>query len=781
VESSSDVTRSFFALIERIPEGVILIDPSGIIRAWNKEMETLSETPTGRVIGEKLWDVQFSFIPTEERSSETYRELMDTFRRTIGDPESPDFRRTFERYYTLPSGSTKYVQTLLFPLELPGGTHLCGVLRDITERRRAEAGIYRREIRFQTLIDTMAHGFLCIDEEGNIETANQAAVDILGIPREELTRRSIYDKDWKVVRADGSEYTEEELPVRKHISSGESQRGIISGVYNPRERRYRWLLTNTTRVSGEYNEACGYYVTFSDITDLKETADSLRESRKRYREFFDDDLTGDLISDVDGKILDCNAAFAGMFGFSSVEEAKEHSMAELHWPPETRKNFLDLLVRERRLENLEYEFRTLRGKPLYAVMNVIGIFDDDDELTAIRGYIFDITSRRRLQEQLFQSQKLEAIGKLTGGIAHDFNNMLTVIQGFTRFMLKDEEPDTKRFTYLQEIDKASSRAASFINQLLAFSRRQVMDLEPVELNTLLSDSLAMIKRLIGEHIELHLIPTKGSTRVMADQGQIIQILMNLTANSRDALPTGGLLVLRTRRIRLSGPIDMGGFSLRENRYVEILIADNGEGMDAKTKKMVLEPFFSTKGLGKGTGLGLSTTYGIIKQLDGYLLYESEPTRGTVMSILLPAVSGPIPHREEGKKDRTVQSFRGTERVLLVEDDPDVRRVLAVELRSVGYTVVEAADGEEALVRVREKRTDIVITDVVMPKLDGVQLAKHLQEEYPETEIILMSGYPDGLTAEEEELIGRFIAKPIIPQLLLKTVRELLDRRNTEAE
>ncbi len=781
VDSSSGLMRSFTSLIEQIPEGVILIDPAGTVRAWNRAMEDLSETPADRVVGNTLWDVQFSFLSTDERTRETYYELIKAYRTTM-DPKSPEFQRTFERYYTLPSGEKKYVQTLLFPLDLPDGIHLCGILRNITGRRRAEAGLYRREIRFQTLIDTMAHGFLCVDEEGRIETANRAASEVLGVSREELTRRSIYDESWRTLRADGTEILEGDLPVRETIRSGVPQSGVITGVYNPREGRYRWLLTNTARVSDEYEESNGYYVTFSDITDFKQTTDTLRESRQRYREFFEDDLTGDLITDVSGKILECNPSFARMFGFKSVEEAKEHSMSEFHWPPENRKRFLELLRRERRLENLEYEFKTIHGKTLFAVMNVIGIFDEDDELTAIRGYIFDITGRRRLQEQLYQSQKLEAIGKLTGGIAHDFNNMLTVIQGFTRFMLKDEDPDSKRFTYLQEIDKASSRAASFIDQLLAFSRRQVMDLQPVDLNALLSDSLAMIKRLIGEHIELHFIPADELTTVMADQGQIIQILMNLTANARDAMASGGTLVIENRVCHLKSPVDMDGFTVNRDNYVEILIADNGGGMDNETKQKILEPFFSSKERGKGTGLGLSTTYGIIRQLNGYLLYESEPDRGTVFSIILPRTSEAVEKPEDAVP--TARTFSGTETVLLTEDDPDVRMILSVELRSAGYTVIEAADGTEALELYREKTPDILVSDVVMPKLDGVQLAKRLREEYPEIKIILMSGYPDGLTAKsagEEETAGRFISKPVIPQLLLKTVRELLDRKNGDEE
>ncbi len=784
VDSPSDLMRSFTSLIERIPEGVILIDPAGTVRAWNRAMEELSETPAGRVLGKKLWDVQFAFLPLDERNRETYREMLDIFQTTLGDPGSPDFNRTFERYYALPSGVTKYVQTLLFPLDLPEGIHLCGVLRDITRRRRAEAGLYSREIRFRTLVDTMAHGFLCVDEEGRIETANRAASEILGVSREELARRSIYDESWRTLRADGTEIPEGTLPVGKTIRSGVSQSGVITGVYNPREDRYRWLLINTVPVAGGNDESCGYYVTFSDITDLKQTADTLRESRKRYREFFEDDLTGDLITDVSGKILECNRSFARMFGFKSVEDAKKYSMSEFHLPPENRKRFIELLRREGRLENLEYEFKTKHGKTLFTVMNVVGIFDDDGELTAIRGYIFDITGRRRLQEQLYQSQKLEAVGKLTGGIAHDFNNILTVIQGFTRFMLKDEDPHSKRFTYLQEIDKASSRAASFIDQLLAFSRRQVMDLQPVDLNALLSDSLTMIKRLIGEHIELHFIPAGERTTVMADQGQIIQILMNLTANARDALPTGGLLVLQSRVFGLNAPIDMGGYTILEDRYVEILVTDNGGGMDEETKRRVIEPFFSTKERGKGTGLGLSTTYGIVKQLEGYLLYESDPGRGTVFSILLPAASASIRSQEGDENEPTAQTFRGTERILLVEDDPDVRKVLSIELRSAGYTVEEASDGVEALNRIHEGIPDIIVTDIVMPKLDGVQLAKLLKEEYPELQIILMSGYSDGLTAEsagEKETAGRFISKPVIPQLLLKTVRELLDRKNGDEE
>jgi two-component system, cell cycle sensor histidine kinase and response regulator CckA len=399
-------------------------------------------------------------------------------------------------------------------------------------------------------------------------------------------------------------------------------------------------------------------------------------------------------------------------------------------------------------------------------------------------FAFDITERRRAEEillekdeQLRQAQKMEAVGRLAGGIAHDFNNFLTAINGYSDLMISRlNEADPLRFE-AEEIRKAGKRAASLTRQLLAFSRRQVLQPRVLDLNAIIAGMGSLLKRLIGGHIELEIFPGEGLGSVKADPGQIEQILMNLVLNSRDAMPAGGRITLETSNLEIAEPYTRESAFVRAGSYVLLSVSDTGCGMDAAVKSRLFEPFFTTKEVGKGTGLGLATVYGIVKQSDGYIWCYSEVDRGTCFRIYLPRVeekAETLP-REQPPETR---ALRGTETILVVEDEDSVRNLVAEILALRGYNVLQAADGATALMvgDHHEGPLHLLLTDMVMPCMGGPEVARRISERRPGIRVLFMSGYSDTAVVRHGMLDAgaAFIEKPFGAEGLARKVREILD-------
>jgi nitrogen-specific signal transduction histidine kinase/CheY-like chemotaxis protein len=388
----------------------------------------------------------------------------------------------------------------------------------------------------------------------------------------------------------------------------------------------------------------------------------------------------------------------------------------------------------------------------------------------------DITEKKQLELQFLQAQKMEAIGRLAGGVAHDFNNLLTSIVGHADLMLLELRPEDPLVGDIREIKKAADRAADLTRQLLAFSRKQILQPRIVNLNQVIADMKKMLRRLIGEDVELetNLAPDPGL--VLVDPGQIDQVVMNLVVNARDALPRGGKLTISTAQAEITTADVPRYIGSKPGSYVLLEVRDNGLGMSEEVQSHVFEPFFTTKELGKGTGLGLSTVYGIVKQSNGYIWVESALGEGTAFRIYLPRLEGQAV--AESRPGKAASSCRGTETILLVEDNDLVRRLARSVLEQFGYRVLEARNGEEAcrLGRGYEERIDLLLTDVVMPGMSGQTLAGQIREMRPETEILFMSGYTEESTLNQGPLRGgrHFLQKPFSPQELGQRFRKLLD-------
>ncbi|HVN05743.1 MAG TPA: ATP-binding protein [Bryobacteraceae bacterium] len=395
---------------------------------------------------------------------------------------------------------------------------------------------------------------------------------------------------------------------------------------------------------------------------------------------------------------------------------------------------------------------------------------------AVLSVLQDVTQRNQLEAQLRQSAKMEAVGMLAGGIAHDFNNLLTIINGYSHILLNSLPPGDRNYSAVEQIMKAGERAAALTGQLLTFSRRQVQQLKILDLNQLLAGLDPMLRRLIGEDIDLRFVPGQDLGRINADSGQIEQVVMNLAVNARDAMPHGGILTIETRNVLLDEAYVSTHIAMKPGRYVALVVSDNGAGMDAETRAHLFEPFFTTKAKGKGTGLGLTSVFGIAKQSGGGVDVYSEPAKGTSVKVLLPRVDQPATLQPDAP---LANAAHGYETILLVEDEESVRKLVRDTLRGQGYKVFDAASavGARRVVREHKGTIHLLITDVVMPKEGGRDLAESLAPQRPAMKVLFMSGYTDRAAVHGGLLpaASAFIQKPFTPTELLRKVRELLEK------
>jgi two-component system cell cycle sensor histidine kinase/response regulator CckA len=512
------------------------------------------------------------------------------------------------------------------------------------------------------------------------------------------------------------------------------------------------------------------------IEDLRRTEEALREGEEKYRELFE--IMSDavfLIDNQEGWLLEANATAVNLYGYHRQALLGMKNTDLSAEPGETRsatvtgRTFVPVRW-HRKIDGTVFPVEitarhfTRNGRPVHIAV----IRDITARLKAEE-------ERSRLEEQLRQSQRLESVGRLAGGVAHDFNNLLTVINGYADMTLGELAAEDPIRPVLEEIRNAGQRAASLTQQLLAFSRKQMIEPRPMDLNAVVAESEKMLKRLVGEDIEFSTSLSPLPCPVMVDSGQIHQILMNLAVNARDAMPAGGSLRVETAHLDLGEEQARGCPDAAPGRYVRLAVADSGTGMDEDTLRRIFEPFFTTKRQGAGTGLGLSVVYGIVRQSGGWIQVNSRPGSGTTFEIYLPRLDAAS--LDEVAHDAPATGLRGTESVLVVEDQEEVRRLAVEVLRRYGYSVLEAAHGPEAL-GLAERHTgtiDLMLTDVIMPGMTGRELAARLTPIRPEAKVLYMSGYSRDVIGREGVLENGmpYLAKPFTPEELARKVRELL--------
>ncbi len=487
-----------------------------------------------------------------------------------------------------------------------------------------------------------------------------------------------------------------------------------------------------------------------------------------------------------GRIVLANARTEQMFGYSRKELLG--ATIELLIPECSRGGHI---------RNREEYFANPRIRPMGIGLDLAGRRKDGAEFpveislsyietgdgTFAIAFVTDITARKKLEEQLLHSQKMEAVGRLAGGVAHDFNNMLTIISGYNRMLLDQLSPLDPLRGYAEEVLKAADRAGALTNQLLAFSRRQVLQPRVADVNSLVTGAERMLRRLIGEDVELVIRTAPDAGNLKADPGQIEQVIFNLAVNARDAMPTGGRITIETASAQLDKQYAKTHLGVKPGEYVLIAVSDTGHGMDAETKSHIFEPFFTTKEQGKGTGLGLATVYGIVKQSGGDIWVYSEPGKGTAFKVYFPRV-----YESEARPSRPGMSLEknlGAETILVVEDEQGVRELIAEMLRQQGYQVLKAANGAEAIriAEGHEGAIHMLVTDVVMPQMGGKQLADTLVPLRPAMKVLYLSGYTENTVVDHGVLVPgfEFLGKPFTHESLAKKIREVLDGQGAPAE
>jgi PAS domain S-box-containing protein len=517
---------------------------------------------------------------------------------------------------------------------------------------------------------------------------------------------------------------------------------------------------------------------------LRASQESLRHSEMNFRSLVTNAPYGICRCDSSGQLLDANPALLAMLGYSSAEDLVGTHLGALYADTQQWFELADYLRSSATFNGLIVEWRRQDGTA--TVVRVSGrAVSNGGKGRTFELFAEDVTERRALEQQLRQSQKMEAVGRLAGGIAHDFNNLLMVISGYSEFLLDRLGPDPALRGPAQEIASAAVRATSLTRQLLAFSRKQMLAPKILDLNSVVTENLKMLTRMIGEDVDLVMVPAAGLGTIRADAGQVEQVIMNLAVNARDAMPSGGKLTIETSNVSLDEEYARFHAPLRPGNYVMLAISDTGAGMDTETQSHIFEPFFTTKGP-KGTGLGLSTVYGIVKQSGGYIWVYSEPGKGTTFKIYLPRVAEATESPAVvALPAEAVAAEPGTETILLVEDEANLRYLARQYLEKQGYRVIEAADGAVAMqiAVAHEGVIHLLLTDVIMPGMNGRELAQRISEIRPNVKVLYMSGYTENVIGRNGTLDAgvRLLQKPFTLRDLKSKVREVLESTPSSPE
>jgi PAS domain S-box-containing protein len=751
VRKSKGRNMQYRALLEAAPDAMVIVNQAGEIVLLNLQAEKQFGYHRNELVGQKVRNI----IPkgfAERLIADGLRSAADALAQQMGTGIELLGRRK--------DGSEFPIEIMLSPFENTEGILVTAAIRDISVRKDAEKHLAQMEGRYRGLLEAAPDAMVVVDQGGKIVLLNLQAERQFGYRRDELVGQK----------------------VKNIIPEGFAERLIADGTRSAPDALAQQIGTGI-ELLGRRKDGSEFPIEImlsplDGVDGILVTA-AIRDITERKRREYDLSCLAAVVESSHdaiisltprGIVLTWNHGAERIFGYSA-EEATGRSILFLS-PPGRPEEGLTLMERVERADTVE-PFETVRvkkdGTHIHVALTLSSIKNSDGQVVGVSSVLRDVTESKNLEEMLRQAQKMEAVGQLAGGVAHDFNNLLGVILGYTGLMLDRLSPKDPNHKGIEEIQRAGDRAALLTRQLLAFSRKQVLQPKVLDLNTVVAGTEKLLRRLIGEHIELLVVLSPALGLVKADAGQLEQIIMNLAVNARDAMPPGGQLTIETSNVADEE------YAARPGPHVVLSVTDTGCGMDTKTKDRIFEPFFTTKEFGKGTGLGLSTVYGIVKQSGGSIWVYSEVGMGTTFKIYLPCV-GPILEKAS-PGDRLERVAGGSQTILVVEDEAALLQVTHESLEAVGYMILAAHSPAEAI-RIAESHPGpihLMVTDVVMPGMNGAQLATHLSAPRPEMKVLYVSGYTDDTIVRHGVLEPglAFLQKPFSPKTLARKVGEVL--------
>ena len=757
------------AAIGTIPQPRQIVGPAGQLLLSNAAcVEAFGVT------GRALPDLLSAETESDPEAHEAVQRLIANARDGVSDHAEirvPALRRLAED--AAGGEPAAWCHVAVHPLQDRPG-HVLWMVNDVTAERQMEQILQEEQARFVDLLEHAPIGFYSVDPDGSFLFVNQTLSDWLGLPPEELVdgERRLHD----VVQGDLAPETAAFDPFGQGEDSQRDEvalRGADGSSFT--------ALINQEVVRGEDGQALRTRSVVRNLTRERAVEEALQHSEQRFKRFFDEAPIGIALLDTEAKVVETNTTFRALLD-QAQEALQGKPLVELL--AEGEREAVAKALGETKASkggdagDPRIEVRFAKGRGVVCALYLNRLETPDGKPVGYITHFIDMTEQKKLEDQISQSQKMQAVGQLAGGMAHDFNNLLTAMIGFSDLLLLRHRPGDQSFADIMQIKQNANRAANLVRQLLAFSRQQTLQPKVLNLTDVLAELTHLLRRLIGESIELKVVHGRDIGPVKVDQGQLEQVIINLAVNARDAMLEGGTLTIQTSDTVLKRATKRGRETIPPGHYALIEARDTGCGIPEDIMDRIFEPFFTTKEIGAGTGLGLSTVYGIVMQTGGFMAVESDVGAGTTFAIYLPRHE---PEAEADTRDETEArpsvdtTGRGT--VLLVEDEEAVRAFSARVLSNKGYNVLEARSGEDALEVMREHGDpiDLLITDVVMPRLDGPGLVREVRADRPDLKVIYMSGYTERNLSQNLDLEGptHFLAKPFTLKQFAEKVKEVL--------